>query len=826
MGSEEDEATIVLAVKTLEKHIHRMIQKSQRSPSKLITQLLHHTKHLLLDLARKRNTLQAFLQWFQGEWSRIECHLADHPLLVLQHAMQHYLRCQDGLVLLTSGECRHDSDISEAQRTPYPSRLPTLKERNDGYTKLYAGECYSGTGWDEFHNEQVGIKVLLIQALQKYHKSPWEYLENKGATDLMESVWDQHESSVKELQQLLQSLKQRMLANIQQRLQPRNLKFATQDKMERLSLVVKSQTIDLQRRANAFQILGPVLPSGKQRPEDWIGLALELKNDNNAKMECKRRRLVMASSDSEGDDDNNGEERVHTSNSRTKHAKDAKSESVPTPNKARGLVVSVKDMAPTPSSKGSSSNVALNQIKTQMGVNAKELEDARESLEVEDNVLRQSLEENNVSRLKQVLQRVLSRKDVDEDEVWDARECLRLAHMEAGNYLLWETPKGSEKARAHFEGAKVLVEEQQQAHRRMLHRSDSDSTMWEFLNRNLYYLQGQANVNIGISMIESLKGSVMNKESKCLKSIPKLQTAKECAAKIRSKINPAAPSSLEEALDLLKADQLEALANRWIAKAFWMARQEDRAIDILQKTAFLMDKEKLLASVEGLEDDVLDLIAECLYAVHLLVDVACSQLEGFSRSAVPKGDVLIETVKRSLLHHNQILDIMHQNYDNEFLEQFLLEKDIPTAAEIDNYMKIVVQRWNLLKDQRNRPLSDSSNPRQKNKRSDLSSAAGSNVEIYADQTGENPIMPSWANLRQRQRSQRLSKTSAPNGTERAFLANPSSESLSIEPVKPQQYRPWGDELFWLYYEEKHGKVADKSSFPYPSCAPPMPEDFL
>lgn len=55
-----------------------------------------------------------------------------------------------------------------------------------------------------------------------------------------------------------------------------------------------------------------------------------------------------------------------------------------------------------------------------------------------------SLEEEKVNRLKKILNRALSRTEVDDDEVWDARECLRLAHMEAGNYHLWEN-KSREK---------------------------------------------------------------------------------------------------------------------------------------------------------------------------------------------------------------------------------------------------------------------------------------------------------------------------------------------------------------------------------------------
>ncbi|KAG7351102.1 hypothetical protein IV203_010462 [Nitzschia inconspicua] len=827
VSKEEEETTIAMAIKMLEKHIRKLVQKSgprqNNIPTKL-QRLLDHTRHLLLDLFQKRLTLKAFLQWFQGEWSKLEVHLADNPVLILQNALQHYLRCQDGLVLLTSGECRHASDIQEAQRTRYPSRLPSLKERNDGYTKLYTGEFYSGTGWDEFHNEQVGIKVLLKEALQNYHKTPWEYLENRGATDLLDSIWDQHESHVKELQQQLQSLKQRMLSSIQQKLQPRNLKFATQDKMERLSLVVKSQTIDLQRRGNAFQIQGLVLPSSKQSVEDWmfLGLPPEKIFVNNGEKnkgpngQPKRRRLVIeSSSDSEGDE-NDGSIEKNSSKKPVKANNPNCQSSSPISNKIQGIVVSVKE---TSTSFSTSPDVALNQIKIQMGVNARDLEDARESLEVEQF----RTEEGKVVRLKKVLQRALSRTNPDDEEIWDARECLRLAHMEAGNFMLWETTNGGDKARDHFEAAKALVEQQQETHLKMAQRSDFDSTTWKFLNRNLYYLLGQATVNVGISIIEAVNKSLHNRGSKVLKAVPKLQAAKECASKIRSNIDSTAPFSLEEAQDLLKADQLESLAGRWIGKAHWIARQEDKAVETLQTAASLINEEKVKRMFTGLEEDVLDLAAECLYALHMLVDVACSQLEKLVQSSAPKGDALVEVVKQTLHDHNKTLEFIHQNNGNVNLEDFLLEKDLPTSVEITNHLDSILKWWNGLKEQRHCPLLVDTNSHQQRHhiQRDLSSATTNKFGMVSDQAVSYHSIPSWGSSQgRRQSSQRPTKAPSQNS-----FPEPISDPFIPPITPPTDYRLWGDKLFWVYYEQKHQKVANKSSLPYPSCAPPFPEEF-
>jgi hypothetical protein len=112
----------------------------------------------------------------------------EYSLAILQHAMENMLRMSDGLVMLTSGECRHPFDVQQGQKTKFRSKLNNVKERQDGYTCLYKADAvYSGFGWDEFTNETVGIQHRLVAILKRYMKSPWDYLERKGATQLLES---------------------------------------------------------------------------------------------------------------------------------------------------------------------------------------------------------------------------------------------------------------------------------------------------------------------------------------------------------------------------------------------------------------------------------------------------------------------------------------------------------------------------------------------------------------------------------------------------------------------------------------------------------------
>ena len=117
-------------------------------------------RHLLTELYARRQSLSMLVQWFRHEWKRIESQLAESALPILKHAMENMLRMSDGLIFLTSGECRHPYDIEEARNTKYKSKLSTLKERGDGYTCLYKSNAiYSGFGWDEFANETVGIQA-------------------------------------------------------------------------------------------------------------------------------------------------------------------------------------------------------------------------------------------------------------------------------------------------------------------------------------------------------------------------------------------------------------------------------------------------------------------------------------------------------------------------------------------------------------------------------------------------------------------------------------------------------------------------------------------
>ena len=320
--------------------------------------LLLHLQCLLIDLNSKRRSLKSLLEFSRKiEWPRFVSSslLRHHPVEVLGHTIQLFIRCQDGLMMLTSGECRHKFDIQQVKDDTsttsnssnknknnsqryykFRSRLATLEKRGDGYTSLYKSDAvYTGYGWDEYANETVGIRARLINELKRIgHKDPWNAFERQGRTELLESLLSQHEIQMNTIQQDLQSWKRQILTDIQTQLRPTSLKFVSQDKMERLSItflnVTKNnmnQSLEFERRANSFQIHGgSLLPHNKKYPNDWkTSLSLEISSptktteaatssslhqssSSSSSQQPKKKRRIIIDSDSDSDSGDNGNE--------------------------------------------------------------------------------------------------------------------------------------------------------------------------------------------------------------------------------------------------------------------------------------------------------------------------------------------------------------------------------------------------------------------------------------------------------------------------------------------------------------------------------------
>ena len=837
MSDNETDDTIALAVQNLEKGINKILKRRDQSLSDKVQhriyKLVKHSTHIFNELSIKRRSLKSFILWFRREWIRIEVHLDKYPVEILQHSLQHFLRCQDSFILLTSGECRHEYDTKLAKTTKFSSRLSSLEERDDGYTVLYRGTgVYSGYGFDEFNNEAVGIRALLEKELKRYHKSPWDYLERQGCTELLESILDQHERELKELQHSLQTLKRRMIDDINKGLVPKNLKFATQDKMERLSLSVQGRRIDLERRAGSFQIEGPLLPKENLEAEDWNYCALRLKNNQKETLppsKQNKRRRIIADSDSEDETIDFCEKNDTKLNKNPEQ----------TTGKSSGLVVRI-DAANTKAEQEDS--VAT--IKNQLGVNVHDLEQAREILEGEDGNTKRVLEQEKVLRLEKILNRVLSRDEVDENEVWDARECLRYAYMEAGNKYLWDSQVGCvEKAIDNFEKAKRIVEAQSKAQQQ---QPVGDST--SLVELNLLYLHGQAVVNVGIALVDSCHRRISTSKAKIFRAIKEFEALLTTTRGLAEKGNKKSSSSLESTSYIFKAKQLESLAFRWMGRGFWLASQEKKSIAAFEKASQNFNDINLHKWHKNayFEDDILEVAAEAIYATCDLADRCNSRLEEFqSRSSLSleRGNEMLDVIRSALTRNIEISESIERFLGPFRIENFRSEYEISPASNVISYRDAIIKRWNdFSRKQMSISTTAESDPRRFIKRSDISSFT--TVVVASDGPSSTKSIFS-SDGRKKRRYQKHGKGGYRFNGYRGSGGNVSSTNIDAayaltrdeesryEQVSPIKYRKWGDEILLdeqLKAQKNFGTQSEESRSPtlvlaYPSAAPPLPMEY-
>jgi hypothetical protein len=115
--------------------------------------------------------------------------------------MEQFVRLQDCFVLLQSGECRHDTDIELCRTYAFKSQFGGDLLRKDGYTSLYSAKFYSGYGWDELFDEDVGLKSRITLALGGSSKDK----QNKIWNDIMDqapmidNLLNEFEQSIKTL---------------------------------------------------------------------------------------------------------------------------------------------------------------------------------------------------------------------------------------------------------------------------------------------------------------------------------------------------------------------------------------------------------------------------------------------------------------------------------------------------------------------------------------------------------------------------------------------------------------------------------------------------
>lgn len=391
--------------KLLEKK-HGKLPEVYEDHCKKAMSICKHATHVLETLYIKRESLSSAIESFENLCENsiqvVKSHLFESTSLgsilqkILTHLFVQYIRIRDGFVLLTSGECRHyaDAEMAKNERR-FPSRLSGLSKRNDGYTTLFSSKLgYSGYGWDEFHNEEVGIRRRLLDALRVCCRYPtrmtsemeekflysaeanasrdrlWDKLIESGA-EAFETAFDSHENEMKNLQRNLETIRSNIACNLEKLLSHRDsvrIIMVTEDKFERLELKNASSLglseFTIQRQGDAFRGHDNrgALPSNV-RKQEWMKmmeLPDEVKNaykkgkrSLNSSSNHKRKRKVILDSDEEVEKESNPENVFKV-----------------TVKKANAIERNV--------------SASISQIKEQFGVNVDELERGREDIEAEE----------------------------------------------------------------------------------------------------------------------------------------------------------------------------------------------------------------------------------------------------------------------------------------------------------------------------------------------------------------------------------------------------------------------------------------------------------
>lgn len=396
---------------------------------------------------------------------------------ILTHLFIQYIHLRDGFVLLTSGECRHTADSELAARSSkdvasttsgrkrkltdkdsynddndnddndnhscennnqsFSSKLNELSVREDGYTKLFSSNCgYSGYGWDEFFNEEVGVRNRLLEALRycsslklihqlssldgessssssssltlkakEEREKIWEHLvDSYGGAELFETAFDSQDNSIKELQQKLERLRTQMLHQLRQILSSSSvmlgsgscnnnvtLSMVTEDKFERLhvknaKVYLGLETWILERQGDAFKGKDDrgALPS-KVTLQDWLEIMKipsDLKmileeHDNQSFSRHNEATKRSNSAVTDGDKKLKKKKKLTIVESSDEEEVD---DDIDENNNYKFLKVTKTKVDAT------APNSSLSEIKEQLGVNAHDLQRSREGLEQEERI--------------------------------------------------------------------------------------------------------------------------------------------------------------------------------------------------------------------------------------------------------------------------------------------------------------------------------------------------------------------------------------------------------------------------------------------------------
>ena len=396
-------------------------------------QCANHANYVLKTLYAKRTSLRYALKAFETATQNYLKLITSASLKkdleqrILRRWFGIFLRLRDGFVLLESGERRHPGDddddklsTNNAQHKLFSSRLSNGGAyRQDGKTRKFSSEKgYTGAGWDEIFDEDVGIRKRLLDALigisggggvggmarmESLRNELWEKLLDRGA-GMWDMEIDKHTAECSVLRGQHDSIRKCFEDGMNQYLIiarqndaniPTKLVLVTDDKAERMTL----GPLEIRREGNVFTLndKGGSLPIGMTL-EDWEKIfelgdpssSLSLKKkaislDVNSSLKdsqkvTKKKRLVIEDSSSEDEDEKN-----HP-------PKKAKNEPPPKrlpttfnggESNNDGLLVTVRKATNSTDSLSLNHTHSLDEIKRQHGVSTSQLEQGFEQLDKE-----------------------------------------------------------------------------------------------------------------------------------------------------------------------------------------------------------------------------------------------------------------------------------------------------------------------------------------------------------------------------------------------------------------------------------------------------------
>ena len=647
MDNNDKLAKIERACSTLRSKINTKYPNNKR-----LKDATHHACHILVRLEKKIGSLDlatTSLKDLSDECVDLiskKSYSIESLQRIFMHWFRQYLRLRDGLVFLVSGECRHVADRKKAKAALYPSRLTKKSPRNDG-TRVYREDAYyNGFGWDEFFDDEVGVRIRMIEALGGTSSGERRVDRLLETIDMLLS---DHEARFKSLEESIEQIKNNFIRSTNKCLRKYHhkngimkLSVKGADKFEKLEL---KGIFEFHRMADNFSIKerGGVLPvvkcvsdwkramkipsnlriaevtstvnstevssnyctkkeSGSTFEEDLVSRIQMKKNQNttfNDKIsEGKEDALESKANERKSNISNKPNDKLQASHL---------SQKLKASSTTGGLKVKYTSTLEQPSASGVKvQEFSVTSIKEKLGVKNDIFETSLDALQVESNGGddQEIIDiETDIAHYKEELKRFKKELKTasDDIELWNVKEGLRETSMRLGSMLLdladivakeshrKETTKAANHARdstIYFEYANAVILSLQES---------AENNYDDKYDNTLLLLKARAQVNIIISVIRQIDVRESKTQTNIDSPIPELLKKVKRALKdmnrttsdliTDTKLSGMVGKSNEISLLHIQAVHLQSIMCRMKAKAHWLSGQYQAAIYVFESAS-------------------------------------------------------------------------------------------------------------------------------------------------------------------------------------------------------------------------------------------------